>query len=100
MKIAIDYDDTYTKDPDMWDQMIQLILLRGHEVWCVSARPESHMGIVKSTIGSVIGKDRCIGTNLKGKRQFVWEYYGLKPDVWIDDTPEAIGADIYNAFQN
>lgn len=100
MKIAIDFDDTYTKDPVMWNEIIHMMISRDHEVWCISARPEIHMDRVRETIGSIIGRDRCIGTNLKGKRKYVWEMHGLRPDVWIDDTPEAIGGDIYNTFSN
>lgn len=29
MKIALDFDDTYTRDPDMWDKFIDLSLSRG-----------------------------------------------------------------------
>lgn len=98
MKIAIDYDHTYTKDPIMWDKIIKLMQEMNHEVWCISARPEDHMPKVKFHLGPLIGHDRCIGTNLKGKRRYVWEHYGLSIDVWIDDTPEAVGADIYTSL--
>lgn len=99
MKLAIDYDDTYTRDPELWDMFIKTCLHRGHSVYCVSARPEGHMDVVRETIGKVIGPVRCFGTGLEAKRSFM-ESKGHKFDVWIDDTPEAIGAKIYNTFIN
>ena len=33
MNISIDYDDTYTKDPLMWNWFAQQALDRGHKVY-------------------------------------------------------------------
>jgi hypothetical protein len=90
MKIALDYDDTYTKDPLMWNWFAQQALERGHQVYCVSARGTQHMDGPKMTTGRVIGPENCFGTNLLPKKTFMMNNHKIKIDVWIDDTPEMI----------
>lgn len=90
MKISIDYDDTYTRDPLLWNWFAQQALDRGHQVYCVSARSVRDMDEPKMTIGRVIGPENCFGTNLKPKKVFMLDAHRIKIDVWIDDTPEMI----------
>lgn len=90
MRISIDYDDTYTKDPLMWNWFAQQALDRGHEVYCVSARGEHHMDDPKMTLGRVIGADKCFGTGLQSKREYMQKVRKIHIDVWIDDLPEMI----------
>ena len=90
MRISIDYDDTYTKDPLMWNWFAKTALDRGHEVYCVSARGEHHMDDPKNTIGRIIGADNCFGTGMKPKKEYMWEAHKINIDVWIDDMPEMI----------
>ena len=90
MRISIDYDDTYTKDPLMWNWFAKSALDRGHEVYCVSARGWQHMDDPKNTIGRIIGADNCFGTGMKPKKEYMWEAHKINIDVWIDDMPEMI----------
>jgi hypothetical protein len=90
MKISIDYDDTYTRDPNLWDQFAAAAVKRGHQVYCVSARGEQHMDDPRRTIGQIIGPDNCFGTGLRQKRDFMWHTHKIYIDVWIDDQPEMI----------
>jgi hypothetical protein len=90
MKIALDYDDTYTRDPLLWNWFCQQALDRGHEVWCVSARDQNDMDDPIMTVGRVIGADKCVGTAMNPKRTFMWKEKDVYIDVWIDDSPEYI----------
>lgn len=90
MNISIDYDDTYTKDPLMWNWFAQQALERGHKVYCVSARGVQHMDEPKQTIGRIIGAENCFGTNLVPKRDYMMTFRKIHIDVWIDDLPEMI----------
>ena len=90
MKLALDYDDTYTKDPLLWNWFAAEALKRGHQVYCVSARGNQHMDDPKMTIGRVIGPENCFGTGLRPKRAFMRDVHKIKIDVWIDDMPEYI----------
>lgn len=90
MKISIDYDETYTRDPVFWNGFIQNALDCGHEVYCVSARDVRHMDDVEFTVGRLIGAKNCIGTSMQPKREFMWREKDIYIDVWIDDQPEMI----------
>lgn len=35
---GLDYDDTFTADPDLWRQFVSDALRRGHAVVCVTGR--------------------------------------------------------------
>lgn len=95
MNISIDFDDTYTRDPQFWNNFIYLAQASGHKVYCVTARGEEYECEedmqVKPTIGQLVGQDSCIFTNGMQKRQFCLDR-GIKIHVWIDDMPEAIAS--------
>jgi len=42
MQIALDYDDTYTKDPSLWVKFIDNARDNGHTVVIVTARPDDN----------------------------------------------------------
>lgn len=90
MILSIDYDDTYTRDPLFFNWIAQEAIDRGHDVWCVSARHQSHMIEAEDTIGRVIGSDKCLGTNGKAKRDTLFKERGVYADVWIDDMPDTV----------
>lgn len=90
MNISIDYDDTYTKDPLLWNWFAKEAMNRGHYVCCVSARAAQHMDDPKATIGRIIGAENCFGTGLQPKRRFMKINHSIKIDVWVDDMPEYI----------
>jgi hypothetical protein len=92
MNISIDFDDTYTRDPQLWNEFISIAKAAGHKVYCVTARGESfpdEVTEVLSTIGVLVGVDNCIFTDGKQKRQFCLNR-NIHISVWIDDMPEAI----------
>ena len=85
MIISIDYDDTYTNDPDLWDRFIAVAESKGHIVICVTARRDTFENRREMTIPveTILFAYDC------PKRQYA-EYKGYHVDVWIDDKPEAI----------
>lgn len=91
MNISIDFDDTYTRDPDMWDLFVLMAQNRGHTVYCVTARGQRGLdeSEVVDTIGRLIGKDNCIFTDGRPKQKFCWDQK-IQIDIWCDDRPEAI----------
>lgn len=90
MILAIDFDETYTRDPALWDLFLSAAMARGHRVLCVSARHERQMGEVRDTIGRLIGPEACFGTGRAPKRRFMAEVADTHVDVWIDDAPESV----------
>lgn len=89
MKISLDYDDTFTKDPDFWLKFVLMCRMHGHVVYCVTARGEGGRAEVMENLGQYLGEDRCFFTNLQGKRSYMFRQ-GISIDVWIDDNPGMI----------
>ena len=83
MRIALDYDGSYTADPALWDAFIASARLRGHEVHLVTMRAESE----PVRLGAHV--DRIHYTDRKAKRPYM-EARGLPVQVWIDDMPDFI----------
>jgi len=88
LTIAIDYDDTFTADPDLWRNFIGMAQLRGHRVVCVSARRDTFDN--RQEIRDAMPDDVPVLLSYdRPKRDFV-EAEGVQVDIWIDDMPEAI----------
>lgn len=87
MLIAIDYDDTWSRDPEFWRGVCTLAEQRGHTVIGVTAREEDEHGDMCQHYFRL----RRFHTAGKAKRKFVEERMGRPVDVWIDDSPEFIG---------
>ena len=91
MLICLDYDNTYTLDPDFWDGFIVVSKARGHSVILATMRYEREGNVVKMDLETKV--DDIIFTNRKGKRQYL-KTLNIFPDVWIDDMPEFV---VYDA---
>lgn len=91
MNLSIDFDDTYTRDPEMWDLFIELAKHRGHTVYCITARAPSKINQeeVYDSIGRLIGKDNCLFTDAMAKAKYAFAL-GVCIDVWIDDLPSNV----------
>ncbi len=86
MNIALDYDNTYTRDPDAWVQFIYLFQSKGHNIYCVTARSFAQSYEVLNTIGKLIGTQNCYFTNMQAKQKYMYDQ-GISIDIWIDDSP-------------
>lgn len=90
MRIALDYDGTYNRDPQMWDNFIRMAQKEGHEVvvvtfrdrildWCPDlAHLESGMNVRLYCTGGV------------AKLWWMSHFGDSIPDIWIDDNPKGI----------
>jgi hypothetical protein len=103
MNISLDFDDTYTRDPAMWDSFIKLAQENGHIIYCVTMRGPRGMERVEviDSIGKLIGADNCIFTDGKAKSKFCYDL-GISIDVWIDDMPSAVNENkrLFSDFKN
>lgn len=88
MNIALDFDDTYTRDPQMWDQFIGFAKARGHDIRIVTFRKSTMTDPALDRLAQVIP---VIYTEYIHKRAFT-NHLGWIVDVWIDDSPEFIAA--------
>ncbi len=78
MRIALDYDKTYTEDPTLWDAFVAMAQARGHEVHIVTMR---HDNAQEALIGMPV---EVIYTGRQAKISV------HRADVWIDDSPHWI----------
>lgn len=86
MLISLDYDATFTNDPDLWITFVKQAQERGHIVKCITMRfPEGKASMDPRLLELV----EVIFTSHKGKRQFI-RNLGMYVDVWVDDSPEYI----------
>lgn len=79
MLIALDYDRTYTADPALWNQFIQLAQLRGHRLVCITMRHPTE----------ALPADFPLETFYTGRHgKLEWAAsHNLAVDIWIDDSP-------------
>jgi isopentenyl diphosphate isomerase/L-lactate dehydrogenase-like FMN-dependent dehydrogenase len=85
MIVAMDYDDTFDKDPVMWGNCMTLMKAAGHTVLCVTMRYD--------TEEERIGMDVPVFyTGRRAKRAFM-QRANIFVDVWIDDNPEFVHFD-------
>ena len=72
MIIALDYDGTYTRDPELWERFIDSAISSGHQISCVTMRyPQEEVRMrIPVVYTSRQAKMLC-----------------FKADIWIDDNP-------------
>lgn len=90
MLLALDYDETYTRDPLFWDGMIANAIARGHSVICATMRYEHEGDDVRRDLADKV--EAIIFTGRKAKHGAVYAA-GYMPSVWIDDSPHWIHTD-------
>lgn len=85
LTIGIDYDDTYTADPDLWRTFIAIAQVRGHKIVCVTCRRETMDNVQDCDIPGVL-------TYFTGGAPKDWymREKGIVVDVWIDDYPRSV----------
>lgn len=86
--IGVDYDETVTTNPYLWQQVIQLFLQNGCQVSLVSIRPLNQPNIDMMEFASACGIPMYT-TNGMQKAPYM-EAEGCPVDIWIDDAPETI----------
>lgn len=84
MRIALDYDETYTLNPNFWNDFISASIRNGVDIRVVTARSPVHDVIPEPFSIPII---YCDGV---AKRFVCHHFNGWDPDVWIDDKPQAV----------
>lgn len=76
MNVALDFDGTYTRDPELWNAFISLAKERGHTVKiCTMRYPHE----VVPDLGIEV-----VYTSRKAK------FGTMEADIWIDDMPQLL----------
>lgn len=88
MNIALDYDGTYTSDPELWLRFIADAKARGHELRVVTMRFMSEGSSIDPKL--LATGVPIVYTNRMAKAPHCERIIGWVPHVWIDDHPEAV----------
>lgn len=85
---SLDYDATYTVDPELWLEFVKKAQERGHTVHCVTMRypQETHEALFDPRLKALV---EVHATSREAKRKHM-RMKGVTIDIWIDDTPEWI----------
>jgi hypothetical protein len=88
--ISIDFDETWTQDPEAWRTFARLLQRRGHTVIVTTNRYPLPL-VAQEVYASVRTKAvrDIIFAGAKPKREAARER-GYRVDVWVDDTPEMV----------
>ena len=82
MKVAMDYDNTFTANPVAWTKVIEVLRAHGTELFCITSRfPNVPINDMPMPVYYTCGQQK-------------WEFAqerGLAVDIWIDDIPSCIG---------
>ena len=87
MRIAIDYDFTFSEDPEGWSLAMLALKQRGHDVVGVTARHPNHVGDMLPSYFDLCSQVHFTAGEFKRKYM---TNEGVIIHVWIDDAPEAI----------
>lgn len=89
MRIALDYDGTFTLSPKTWLDFIALAQVEGHDIRIVTVRDDRYDRT--APLRELEQNAPIIYTRGVAKRWFVTHFGdGFVPDIWIDDKPESI----------
>lgn len=88
MIIALDFDDTYTADPSLWDTFISECLSRSHRVLIVTCRHGTEES--REVVLENLGLDVPVYYTGHAPKRWFMEQLGVKVDIWIDDRPEFV----------
>lgn len=89
MRIAIDFDETYTKDPILWNEFMGYATFRGHEVCICTTRNLKHDNTYTLQHLHKLGYPVYFVDGMP-KKECMKETWGLDVDIWIDDKPDSI----------
>ncbi|WP_143279603.1 hypothetical protein [Burkholderia cenocepacia] len=86
MNVALDFDGTFTEDPEAWHVFIDLFKSKGHSIFLITMR---HPHEANRAMKDLAKKIPVVFTSRQAKKKFV-EEQGIKINVWIDDNPHWI----------
>jgi hypothetical protein len=89
MLIAIDFDETLTRDATLWIAFIDVAKALGHRCVCVTSRrcTEKNIDILDEWMRENRIDLTVYFTGLQSKVDYM-EDQGHKVDIWIDDDPK------------
>jgi len=88
LTIGLDFDDTYTADPELWDRFVCVASQRGHRVVVVTCRrdtEENRKALQEADLPCL-----WFYANMGAKETVLRHEHGIEVDIWIDDDPACV----------
>lgn len=91
LTFGVDFDDTFTADPDLHIDLMTMLMDRGHLIVVVTRRGDHHRPKAVDVINKAFGEGVIEVVKCRGrfKRQAAKEA-GYSVDIWWDDYPWSI----------
>lgn len=91
LRIAVDYDDTFTADPNLISNFIKEAKSAGHTVYMVTARRETEENCdqINADLDHWCCQVPIIFTSLESKL-IACQRRGVQIDIWMDDDPRSL----------
>ena len=86
LTIGIDFDNTWTADPDLWLEFCMKAKQFGHTIIIATGRDKYAADIARYYLSEDLPIVFC-GNQYK---DIACQKAGYKVDIWIDDSPETI----------
>jgi len=98
INIGLDYDGTFTADPNLWLRFILDAQAAGHEVHVVTMRYPSETANADPEAKNYFDpRLRALGCRVhatsRGAKKPYMLQHGINIHVWIDDNPKAVDLD-------
>lgn len=91
MTISIDFDRTFSADPQMWGEFARKSAGTGNNVVMISRRPESDREEVIASLGDYAESfSRVLLVGGDALKDDAARAAGIAVDVWVDDSPQFI----------
>ena len=87
MIFGLDYDETFSADPELWHAFATIATRRGHRVIGVTARNRDQIITDKRYLTACDTVVYCAG---HAKYDTVLDLLDVTVDVWIDDKPHYV----------
>lgn len=87
MLVALDYDETFTRDPATWISVVNVLRAAGHTVVVVTMRDTSRNEAEPVLIALYDHVDAVFFTARCSKWDYMMTVHKLLVHVWIDDNP-------------
>ncbi|WP_172564666.1 hypothetical protein [Vibrio navarrensis] len=91
MRIALDYDKTFTGDRALFSEFVMISKRRGHDIKFVTARYGERKNDDIERDAMQLGID-IVYTDGRKKKPLLSDMLWT-PDIWVDDDPDSIVAE-------
>lgn len=93
MTIALDFDETFTRDPELWSGFVRMAAKRGHRPVLITSR--SDVGEMGREVREALAREGLTWLDIIFAGRTMTKYdaavkAGLSVDVWVDDMPNLI----------